>query len=356
MGIEYSDKEFYLGRTAACYLGYSTDESIREGAASGGFISSFLIFLLENRIIDGTLISRTYIEDGRLKAESYVAKSKKEVLDCRTSIYMHFPYFRGLNELKYKDMKIAVVGLPCHLSAVQRMEKKFSWLRDRIVLKIGIFCSHASSPELIHRVLKKEGIDLNLVEKFYFRKGHWRGFLTFDMKDGRTIQIPYLKFGLYMNLYFHERPSCLSCRDHTGSCSDISCGDAWMKSLKNHPIKHSMVIVRTQRGQGFFRKFCEEGYFSAAEVPASLVIRSQKRGLIRKNHYIYAFKKLSPIFGYKVSYKGDSYARWNHYLGAFLLMLNVKASEKRRVMDVVYRIPKSILYAYVAIVKVFMSF
>jgi len=356
MSIDYTNTDFYLGPTRSCYIGYSKNQRIRKDAASGGFISSFLMFLLENKFIDGAFVSRTIIKDKEIEAYSYIAKSKQEILDSRTSIYMHFPYLRGLKEIKNQDIKIAVVGLPCHLSAIQRMEEKIHWLKDKITLKIGIFCSHASSPSLVHRVLKKEGINLDLVDKFYFRKGHWRGFLTFQMKDGQTIQVPYLNFGLYMNLYFHERPSCLSCMDHTAISSDISCGDAWMKRLKKHPIKHSMVVVRNHKAGKLFAAFCDRDYFHAEKIPPSLVIKLQKSGLIRKNHYIYAFKKLSPLFKYRVSYNGANYANWNHFIGAFLLMLNVKASENPKLMDIIYRLPRILLYGYVAVIKAFMKF
>ena len=356
MAIDYSNTESYLGKTKSCYIGYANDESVRKYAASGGFVSSFLIYLLDKRLIDGAYVSKTYIENGTIKAYSYIAKTKQEILDSRTSIYMDFPYLKNLMELKNQDIKIAVVGLPCHIRTIEKMEKRFDWLKERIVFKIGMFCSHSSSPELIHQVVNKEGINLDDVDKFYFRRGHWRGFLTFDMKNGEKIQIPYLNFGLYMNLYFYERMRCLSCNDHTGSYSDISCGDAWLKRLKKHPIKHSMIIIRNQRAQQLFDEFCEEGIFHAEKIAPELIIKTQKRGLIRKKHYIYAYKKLAPIFNLKVSYNGGNYSMWNHYIGAFLLMLNIKISKNEKLMDLIFKIPKPFLYFYVALVKFFMNF
>ena len=40
------------------YAGYSKDPDIRRYAASGGFITSFLLYMLENEIVDGVLITR----------------------------------------------------------------------------------------------------------------------------------------------------------------------------------------------------------------------------------------------------------------------------------------------------------
>ena len=47
-----------VGRYLQCYTGYSNNKNIRYHAASGGMVSQFLIWLLENKYIDGALVTR----------------------------------------------------------------------------------------------------------------------------------------------------------------------------------------------------------------------------------------------------------------------------------------------------------
>jgi hypothetical protein len=117
-----------------------------------------------------------------------------------------------------------------------------------------------------------------------------------------------------------------------------------------------MVMVRNSGAKELFDSFCADGRFHAQPVSSEEVIRSQKRGLIRKKHYAYAFERLAPLFRYGVSRTSLNNASWNHYAGAFLLMLNMKLSENPSIMDTVFRLPRPVLYGYVSVVKLLMSF
>ncbi len=45
-----------IGDYIASYAAYSNDKTIRRDSASGGFITSFLIYMLENKIIKGAVV------------------------------------------------------------------------------------------------------------------------------------------------------------------------------------------------------------------------------------------------------------------------------------------------------------
>lgn len=57
-------EQYYLGKIKDIFIGYASDPSIREGAASGGIVSALLIYLLNNNVTDGALVSRTVIKEG----------------------------------------------------------------------------------------------------------------------------------------------------------------------------------------------------------------------------------------------------------------------------------------------------
>jgi coenzyme F420-reducing hydrogenase beta subunit len=348
----------YLGEIRNSYIGYATDDSVRNKAASGGFVTAFLTYLLKSGTIDGALVCRAKVEGGRLVAYSYVASSEEELKEAQTSVYMDFPYFEAFKSKIASYSKLAVVALPCQINTITKMAESDPVLAKKIFLKLSLYCSHASEPSLINNLISvRHKINLNEVSRFYFKKGHWRGYTIYEMHDGRIIEKPYLgAFGLYMNLYYYMKTRCLSCDDQTCRKSDISCGDAWLRRLKTHSIKYSMINIRTEIAEEYFDRFLSSGRFKAEQINEKEVIQSQKRGLIRKVHYVYPFKVLGPLFGFKTNYKGNNYARWNHWIGASLLLINIKLSRYPRIMSIILRIPKPILYVYVAIIKFFMNF
>lgn len=356
MKFDPCDTELYIGPTKSCFCGYASDENIRKGAASGGFISSFLIFLLEEGLIDGALVSKMKVENGDLKAFPFIARTKEEILSSQSSIYMDFS-FPCIKLLKQMEGKFAVVGLPCHLSTIKRIEERNPSFANKIAVKISLFCSHSSSPKLIKSIFRKNGIYLTKVESFRFRQGHWRGYAVVNMKNGDRLTFPYLDFfGLYMNLYLHRLQKCISCTDHFGSNADISCGDAWLRKLKKHPIKHSLIIVRNSRAEQLFRKFIDSGMFIADLIEERVILNSQKRGVITKWFVVGAARNFASIFGFKSAYKGKNIAWPHHYLAAMLMLLNMKISESPLGMRIILKVPRPILYIYTIFIKILINF
>lgn len=352
------DSRIYLGDIKKSYIGYATNDIVAANAASGGFVTAFLSYLLEFGIADAAYVCRLNIVDGRLQAQSFVARTVSELLESQTSIYCDLPYFESLRDKMGASERVVFVGLPCQIHALNRMADRDPDLRRKIVLKVALYCSHATSPDLIHRLaLLRHRVDMGDVQKMYFRKGHWRGNLQYHLKDGSVKQIPYLKaYGLYMNLYLFMRQRCFSCSDHTCTVSDISCGDAWLKRLKVADHKYSMINVRTDVAVKLFEEFAASGRFMAEAIDSGDVLRSQRRGLIRKIHYVYPYKVLARLFGFTSGYRGPNYAKWNHWIGAFFLMSNVWISSHRMAINIVLRLPRSVLYAYVAFIKALMNF
>ena len=348
--------EFWLGEFDRCFLGYAADEEIRRGAASGGVVSAVLIRLLESGMIDGALVSRLTTASGRLEAEPYVARSREEVLAARTSIYMDFPLQRHLLELKDLPGRYAVVGLPCQLRGLSRMEAKWPELRDKIVYRLGLLCGHASSRRLIDKVLAVKGIAQDEIEEFAFRRGQWRGRSYVRLKDGTELTFPFLHFGLYQNLWFHCAPRCLACQDHFAEQSDMSFGDAWLRELKSHPIKHSIFLSRNPACTAVLEQMVAQGEIVGKPVEPYTLIRAQKRALIYHKKNIAGRHRVAGLFGMTIPYDGAHKARWNDLIGAFLLLLNVRMSGSPRYSDLLFRVPRVLLYAYLVPIKAMINF
>ena len=350
------DTNFYLGKFEKCFLGYSEDKNIRCGAASGGIVSTLLIHLLERQYIDGVLISKQVMENGNISVKTFIARTKKEILDCRTSIYMDFPLVHHYKELLKEKGKYAVVGLPCHMKALRIIEKKYPKLSKKIFIRIGLFCGHVSRKELIERVLEKKKIQKKNINKIIFRKGLWRGNTHITLKNGKEEIFQFNHFGIYQNLNFFSAKKCFLCDDYTSEFSDISCGDIWKKEFKSSSIKYSVFISRNRKITKIINKFKKNNIIVANVISSKGLIKSQKRALILRKRSSSARMRVARLFGYKLKYHGENKSKWNDYLSSFLLILNAKLSDNPLFSKIIFYTPRSILNLYFYFICFLLSF
>jgi len=351
--LDYDNPKKYIGNYKGMYIGYSNDKDIREGAASGGIISSILIYLLEKGEIDGALVSKQVMFDGKIGVKTFIASNAEEILDCRTSIYMDFPIKKHLKDiLKFKG-RIAIVALPCFLKTFKKLEKEHPELKKKVPYRISLFCSGNNSKELVEKILIKNKIKLDEVERIFFRKGHWRGVTHLQMKDDSEKTISYLhNIGTYRNLYYFLLPKCFSCQDHFGFNGDISCGDFWISKIKSNPIKYTSIITRNEKSDNLLKKMTCENVIEMQQVSAKEMIKSQKRALVYKFNTAYARKKIGKLFGLKCRAANLEKSKWNYYIAAFLIVLNMKLS-KSKLLDF---IPNKLLFLYMCFLRFLISF
>ncbi len=337
----------YLGQFETCYLGYANQEELRVRAASGGLVSAVLIYLLERDIIQGALISRIVTRDGLIEAEPFIAQSRQEILSSQSSIYMEFPLMREVRRLAEKVKgHLAIVALPCHLQRLRRWEERDPALAEKISLRIGLVCGRSSSKELLLKVLGQKGVREQDVAAMLFRQGHWRGVMKLWLRDGQEISFPFQDFSIYRNLHFECEMRCLHCEDPLGDYADLTCGDAWLPELKQHPVKHSIAIARTPEAAAWLDQMIRENYLTMQRVPPETIFRAQRRGLIPMKRGKAAKARLSRLFGLKMNYDGPWRSRWNDYLVAAMVLLNYRLSRSERLNALVFKIPKMLLRAY----------
>ena len=339
--------ERYLGPVSKGYLGYAADEAIRDEAASGGAVSAILIDLLEQGVIDGALVSRIVVRDGEIGAESFIARTREEILSARSSIYMEFSMSAAFQLLAAEPGPLAVVALPCHIQNLRRREARDPALAERVRVRIALVCGRSSSKALLDRVMAKQGILESEVVDMRFRQGHWRGKMRFDLRSGERVEFPFQRFSIYRNLHFGCETKCLYCEDPLGEGADIVCGDAWLWELKSRPVKHSLIVARTAEAAGWIDSLIARGHLIAEPISPEMIFRAQRRTLIPAKRGKAAKARLSKLFGYKMSYAGPWKARWNDYLAAAIILFNSRWSQSR-FSGLIYRLPRPLLQAYLA--------
>lgn len=292
-----------LGNFINCYLGHSTNHEIRYNSASGGLVTSLLIYVLEKGIIDGALVTRMK-KDKPLEPEPFIARTKEEIVEASKSKYCPVPVNVALNEIlnSKKGEKFAVVGLPCHIQGIRKAEKVNETLRNKIVLHLGIFCSHTLSFAGTSLLLKKINIEKKEVKKISYRGEGWPGKIRIDLKNGnqRYISNQSPLWNIIFNSFFSTQTRCLLCNDLTAEFADISFGDPWLPEIvSKEQVGKSIIISRTKQSEELLNAANSNRYIGLSQIEHEKVIQSQRTFLHFKKINLKERIKLRRLFGKK---------------------------------------------------------
>lgn len=251
-----SDWEPPIGHFNEVFSARSADKDILEAGTDGGVVTALLVHLLENGFIDGAAVS---ISDGPFKRRAIVATSREELLQAAGSHWAEVPHLeevgegytnfvpviRTIHELEPKKLKkIALVGTPCQIGAVRKMQVLNIVPSDIVVLTIGLFCMQCF--EIDHLMdkgvmkkhnLKPEVLDgLNIKDDFMLK-----------LKSGLTVHVPLEEIEEL------ARPACLACKLFANDYADISVGGL------GSPDGYTTVMIRTTNGRRMFADAVYDG-------------------------------------------------------------------------------------------------
>lgn len=265
----------YIGYYSAIYLGFSNNKEIQFNGSSGGMVTAFLLYLLENNLIDGAIVTGMSKADP-LKAEALIARTSQEIIEAQKSKYCPVSFERVLQELHGKNGRYAMVGLPCHISAMRELLKYNEDLSNKILFLIGLFCSRTPSFNATLHLLRKRGIAPNEVSSLQYRGEGHPGFMTVQLKDGKIIKIPHLDYDYwgYMFYKFFIPPRCYLCPDKLAYLADISMGDNWSNLLK-YPGGSSTLVIRSPLCLSILKEMGENNLITLKDVGINTLIKSQ---------------------------------------------------------------------------------
>lgn len=321
--------DILLGSYSNCYTGYATDPETRYHSASGGLVTTLLIFALEEGMIDGALVTRMSKENP-LEPEPFIARTREEIISAAKSKYCPVPANTILSEIIKEEGRFAVVGLPCHIQGVRKAEMVNKKLKEKIVLHLGLFCNHAPSFLATEYILHHMKVRKGEVRKLDYRGEGWPGSLKIDLEN-RELLISlsdYWESGF--GSFFYPR-RCLSCIDALSELADISFGDAWLPEFSDDKLGQSIVISRTGVGQQILERAIRQGAMELAEVDPTKVKQSQgtllhrrKAGTNAHMSLLRSFHKKTPVYTAELLRPGIK-----DYLGSLRLYLRTHISTKR---------------------------
>jgi coenzyme F420 hydrogenase subunit beta len=253
----------------------ATSSEIRINATDGGVVTALLIYLLEKNLINGAMVSK---KEGLFNRFPYFATTKQELIDAAGS---HYDISHGIVSLeKYNSfvptitelknvvssdaMNIAVVGTPCQIMSIRKMQE-LSILPAHIVkYTLGLFCNLNFSFDSKARKKLEEKFDFSFddVENLNVKEN-----LIIQLKNKETKYIDF------KDVHEFARPACFACRDFSNVYADIAFGGLGSKD------GYTTSIIRTETGEKLYNNALKEGYI---QEPSKLNTSVKKSEMLAK--------------------------------------------------------------------------
>jgi len=277
-GRERDPRTEPIGIYRKCLKGWATNDYLRASTSSGGVTSAILIYALEKGLIDAALIGTWNQEPPYWQCRPMVATTPEEVaLGIRTGMMM-IPNNSLISDavLRRKLKKVAVVGLPCHIHGLRKLQARGQpkKLADAIQFCIGLFCAATYYAEgTKHLIREFAGIlSLDDVILMDYRGGQWPGALYVVTKD-RKIHYAGSKHDYtwhFLGSASYKRDRCLMCVDFSAELADISVGDIFQAT---GDVNRRLVatLARTQVGESLIEGAMEAGFIGAESHDPNLI-------------------------------------------------------------------------------------
>ncbi|MBD3253722.1 MAG: coenzyme F420 hydrogenase [Candidatus Lokiarchaeota archaeon] len=233
-------------------------EEIRNRATDGGVVTAILKYLLDYNYIKGALVSRP---EGPFNRVPFFAKTSEDIVEAAGSHYdlskqvmglEHYdtfiPTITKLKKIVGSDMmNIAVVGTPCQIHSIRKMQE-LSILPAHIVkYTLGLFCNFNFSFDKEGKDELERDFDFSFdnVEKINIKEN-----LILQLKNQDEIHIDF------SNLKTFARQACFGCRDFSNVYADLSFGGLGSKD------GYTTAIIRTEIGKKIYKDALREKYIS----------------------------------------------------------------------------------------------
>ena len=253
-GKNRSNDKIDLGVFRKSLKGFANDIGIRKAGASGGIISALLIHGLKKGILDCALVAG-FKGSEPWRTEAKIARNVSEILNASRSKQAMVPVNSLLTQaIQMGFSKIAVVGLPCHIHGIRKMQhlKLPASLVKKIKLTLGLFCAgefyFEGTKHIIQEIGKVE--DFKRIRKIDYRGGDWPTYFTITLDDGREIFLDRHFCSLHMLIGVFKRDRCEVCIDWSNELADLAGGDYWdvSEAVGSH-LGTSMCLVRSEQGE-----------------------------------------------------------------------------------------------------------
>ncbi len=252
-----------LGNIRNIYISQAIDADFLKFGTDGGVVNSILNYLLEKKIIDGAIVSKTKAAFSR---EANIARNKDDLINSSgvrldltsqlDEVQKFHTYTSSLPTIKQsKFNKLAVVGTPCQIYTIRCMQNLGIIPSEHIDVCLGLFCYENFFFDA--EEMKKFERDFNLRFEDIIKINIKEDLIVTLKKRGNKQEIKHIPFE---ELNSYMRSACNSCNDFTNIYADISFGGL------GSPDKFTTVITRTKKGDEIISKAIKAGVIKCQEL------------------------------------------------------------------------------------------
>lgn len=277
-GRKRNVQEYPLGIFKECLRGYAIDDKIRTGASSGGAVSAIVSYALKKGMIDAALLVG-WSGKWPWRSEPMIVTAPNEVCRSVRTVPEMSPVNALLGEAidKRGYKSVGIVGLPCHIHALRKMQlyNKPANLVKHVEFMIGLFCGSTYYFKGIEHFIKELGgiSELEDITKMDYRGGA-RDHLVLT-KDGkiRHVGSHHTQTCYFLAPATYKRDRCLMCIDFSSELADLSAGGVFQK-VDPADIRKTAILVRTTKGKTLIEGAIKEGYVSVEDHNPELILAS----------------------------------------------------------------------------------
>lgn len=261
-----------------CYIGFS--DKYRANGSSGGCCTWFLNRLLQDKIVDAVVCVSAQNDTENLFAYT-VCRSSEELKECSGSAYYPISLGKILKKIQMESGRIAVIGVPCFVSSIQKLRRNQKKWEEKIVVVIGLVCGHLPSKRMTDCLVWANGKKRDNIENIKFRFQDDSHFawdygvkITFD---DESIIKSYGSddFGFLFWRRLFSQNCCNYCSDVFAIQADITFMDAWLPEYEDQKQGTSMMICREESFDAMLMELKEEGCIT--QVPMEKAYLAQKK-------------------------------------------------------------------------------
>lgn len=291
--------DIFHGEYIEGYVGYATDNEIRQKSQSGGIVTALLCYLLDKNEIDGAIVNRFSKQTKR--PEVIFEDSKIGIKESSGSYYSQSSVVSEV--LKHQDKKTAAVVLGCQGESINLIRKRF----PKTVLPkylIGLICAGQHSGNYINQLIKEAGCNRHKVTKFRFKDksaGGWPGNIKIYTDRNNYVLDKKIRHTLKP---VYEAHRCLYCFDQMNIFTDITVGDPWGITNRTEKEGNTVIIARTEKGKALIENACRDGVIDVEKLSVDNIIKGQTVDNRLKTQF-FTSMSLAKEKGYSVPYKLD---------------------------------------------------
>lgn len=273
-----------IGRYTSCFTGYSNDKDLRYHAASGGMLSQFLVWLLENNKIDGAVVTK-FDKGAPLKVKTFIARTREEILSAKSSKYAPVSHHNTAQLIKEAEgSRYVIVGLPCHIEGFRKLMSIDKKLRERVVGLFSLYCSGTRTFGFTEYVMKERGINLEKVVYLAYRDNGCLGGLVVK-GEGIDYYEDYQSYCHPLRSIFYPK-RCVLCADHFGELADICFGDIHVPPYSEDKVGINSLVVRSTEWQKLLLDAKQAGVLTLNELQSEILLQSQRMARVKKGRNV----------------------------------------------------------------------